>query len=99
VGKLGLDPTARQLFRRPPAHDLAPPQHGGANRGLLPPVEIVGREKNGLAELAQVADRLPRRASCAGIETGRRLVEEDQLGVADQREAEVEATLLSAGER
>src|ERR671935_212508 len=38
-------------------------------------------------------------ASSAGWCARRRLVEKDQLRVTDQREAEVEAALLSAGER
>ena len=47
---------------------------------------------------AQAADRLPGAAPRARVEAGRRLVEEDQLGVADQREPEVEPAALAAGE-
>ena len=45
------------------------------------------------------ADRLPRLAPRRGVEAGRRLVEEDQVGVADEREREVEPPLLAARER
>ena len=65
---------------------------------LLRLVEVVRRQQDRLAELAQRADRLPRGAPRGGIEAGRRLVEEDQLGVADEREAEVEPPPLSAGQ-
>jgi hypothetical protein len=39
---------------------------------------------------------LPRLAAGGGVEAGRRLVEEDELGVADEREREVEPALLAA---
>src|SRR3954454_8233603 len=61
-------------------------------------VEVVGRQHDGLAQLAQRADRLPGGAPRGGVEARRRLVEEDQLGVADQRQAEVQAPQLAAGE-
>ena len=47
----------------------------------------------------EAADRLPRGAPCGRIEAGRRLVEEDQLGVADERQREVQPPQLPAGER
>ena len=47
----------------------------------------------------QAGDHLPRGAARRGIEARRRLVEEDQLGVADQRERDVEPAALAAGER
>ena len=46
---------------------------------------------------ARIISQAARRA--AGIEARRRLVEEDELGVADERDAEVEPALLAAGER
>ena len=61
-------------------------------------VHVVGGEEDGLAELAQAADHLPRLAPGRGVEAGRRLVEEEQLGIADQRQRDVEAALLAAGE-
>ena len=65
---------------------------------LLRLVEIVRRQQDRLAELAQLAHRLPCAAARLGIEAGRRLVEEDQLGIADQREREVQPAQLPAGE-
>ena len=52
----------------------------------------------GLAQRAQRADRLPGGAPRLGVEAGGRLVEEDQLGVADQRQREVQSPQLPAGE-
>jgi hypothetical protein len=61
-------------------------------------VQVVGGEQDGLAERAQVLDRAPAAAARLGIETGRRLVEEDQVRVAREREGQVEAAALAAGE-
>ena len=57
------------------------------------------REEHGLAERAERADHLPRRAPRLRVEAGRRLVEEDEVGIADERDAEVEPPLLAARER
>src|SRR5204863_9787692 len=43
-------------------------------------------------------DHLPGLAAGGGIEPGSRLVEEQQLGVADQGDGDIEAALLAAGE-
>ena len=56
-------------------------------------------EEDGLAERPQRADELPRGAPRRGVEAGGRLVEEDELGIADERHAEVETALLPAGQR
>jgi hypothetical protein len=58
----------------------------------------VGRQEHRLAEFAQREDGRPRAAPGGGIEAGRRLVKEDQVGVADQRERQVEATALPTPE-
>ena len=73
--------------------------HGDAVGELLRLVEVVGREEDRLAERAQRADEIPRSAARGRVEPGRRLVEEHELGVADQRDAEVETPLLAARER
>jgi hypothetical protein len=59
----------------------------------------VGGEQHGLAERAQRAHDLPRGAPRSGVEPGGRLVEEDQLGVADERQREVQPPPLAARER
>ena len=58
----------------------------------------MGRQQDRLAKRAQRADRLPGGTPCLGIKAGGRLVEEDQLGVADERQSEVEPAQLAAGE-
>ena len=58
----------------------------------------MGGEEDRLAEVAQAGDHLPGLAPRRGVEAGGRLVEEEQLGVADQGHADVEAALLAAGE-
>jgi len=61
-------------------------------------VHVVGREQDRLAELFQVLDGLPGGPSGRRVETGRGLVEEQQLRVTHQPEREVEAALLAAGQ-
>ena len=63
---------------------------------LLRLIEVVGGEQDGLAERAQVLDRLPAPTARLRVEAGGGLVEEDQVGVARQREGEVEAAPLAA---
>src|SRR6266545_4264611 len=62
-------------------------------------VHVVGGEQDRLAEVAQALHQLPRAAPGRGIEAGGRLVEEEQVGVADDAEGEVQAALLAAGQR
>ena len=86
VADLGRDPRAGQLRRLAERDDPALAQHGDAIGELLRLVEVVRRQEDGLAELAQRADHLPRGAAGRRVEAGRRLVEEEELGVADQAE-------------
>ena len=67
----------------------------GQPLGLL---HVVGGEEDRLAEVAEAADHLPGLAPRGGVEAGRGLVEEEQLRVADQGEADVEPALLAARE-
>ena len=61
-------------------------------------VEVVRRQQDRGTEVAQALDELPGAAPRRGVEAGRRLVEEEQVGVADDAEREVEAAPLPAGE-
>ena len=61
-------------------------------------VEVVGREQDRGAQRAQALDELPGPASGRGVEARGGLVEEEQLGVADDAEGEVEPPALPAGE-
>jgi hypothetical protein len=53
--------------------------------GRYPAVEREPREEDGLAELAQPGDHLPGRPAGRRVESGGGFVNEDELGVADQR--------------
>ena len=59
----------------------------------------MGREKHGLAALANAAHQLPDRTPRLRIEAGRELVEEHHVGIVDQRQRDEEPLLLAAGER
>ena len=90
-----------------------PPISAGVPEGDEPPVDHdrdavgqrlrlvheVGGEEDGLAERAEVLDRRPGLAAGGRVEAGGRLVEEEQVGVADEREREVEAAPLAAREQ
>src|SRR5437588_642256 len=67
----------------------------GESLGL---VEVVRRQQDRLSEVAQRGDRRPGGAPGLRVEAGGGLVEEDQLGVADERKGEVQPPQLSAGE-
>ncbi len=61
-------------------------------------VHVVRGQEHGLAEFSQPGDQRPELAPGGRIEAGGRLVEEEQVGIADQSDADVEAAQLSAGE-
>src|SRR5205823_9415320 len=90
---------AGQVCRRAGRDDAPFTQDGDAVGELLRLVEVVRRQQDRLAERAQAADRLPGGAARGRVEAGRRLVEEDEVGVTDEREPEVEPPPLAAGER
>jgi hypothetical protein len=59
----------------------------------------VGGEQDRLALVAQATDQLPGPPAGLGVEAGGRLVEVDQLRVADHAEGEIEPAALAARER
>ena len=75
-----------ELVGRAERDDLAVAHDRHAVGEVLRLVHEVRRQEHGLAELAQRPDRRPRRVARGRIKAGRRLVEEDQLRVADQRQ-------------
>ena len=76
--------------------DLAGVHHRDAIGQMLCLVHVVGGQEHGLAEVAQRADRRPRLPARRRVKAGRRLVEEDQIGIPDQRERQVEPPALAA---
>ena len=61
-------------------------------------VHVVGRENDRSAERFEFGDQIPELPSRLWVEAGRRLVEKDQIGIADDRAGERESLLLSAGQ-
>ncbi len=90
-----LDPLAADLALElvccAAGDDLAGIDHGDLVGQLVGLLEILGREQQRRALAHLVADDLPHAEAAAGVEPGRRLVEEEQLRPADQRAREVEA--------
>ena len=62
-------------------------------------VEVVRREQDRLAERLERADRVPGVAARGRVEARGRLVEEDQLRVADQRQRQIQPPQLPARQR
>src|SRR6266511_679287 len=61
-------------------------------------VHVVGGQQDGLAQGGEVLDHLPGFVPGRGVEAGGRLVAEEQLGVAGERDRHVQASLLTTGE-
>ena len=59
-------------------------------------VEVLRRQQHVGAGVDEVADRVPELDAAAGIEAGRRFVEQQQLGRADEARAEVELAAHAA---
>src|SRR2546427_12949888 len=88
-----------QLARRPKRNDLAVIHDRDAVAQALGFLHVVGREQHGPAVRAEPADDFPQLPSRLRIQAGRRLIEEQQLGFADERARDGEALLLAARER
>jgi len=61
-------------------------------------LHVVGGEQHRLAERGEVFDHVPGFAPGGRVESGGRLVQEEQFGVADQGDRDIEAPLQAAGE-
>ena len=88
----------RDRRRRSLGDDLPARQHRQPIGEVLRLVHEVRREEHGLAEFGEALDDVPRGMAGAGIEPGGRLVQEQQFGVTGERDRDVEAALLPAGE-
>jgi hypothetical protein len=62
-------------------------------------VEVLGGQQNRHAARDEVADDLPHRVAAARVQAGRRLVEEDDSRLADERHRDVEPAPHAAGVR
>ena len=78
--------------------DAAVVDHGDAIADLLHLAQEVGVEKHGRAPRGKAADDLAHVVPADRVERRRRLVEEDEVGLAQQRGAEAETLLHALGE-
>ena len=85
-----------QLARRPERDDLSVVHDGHAVGQPLGLVHVMRGEDDGAAGGLELLDELPHLAAGLRIEAGGGLVEEQQVGVADQRAGHREALLLAA---
>jgi hypothetical protein len=102
VRELQPDVTARyqslQLRGGSLRYQPAPVQHGDPVRKTVGLVEVLRREEDGDAVPDQFADRLPHRPAAARVQARGGLIEEDDLGTADQGHREVEPAPHPAGQ-
>ncbi len=87
AGDLALERVGRALRDDHPVVDDREPV--GERVGLL---EVVRRQEDGRAVLAEGADLIPHAGARLGVEAGRRLVEEQHLRPVDDAEPDVEST-------
>ena len=87
--------SCRRIHGRHPA--AGDDRNAVRQRGGL--LQVVSGEQNGGAVVGQQPDEIPELPPCLGIETGGRFVQEQQLGLGDDAERDVEPAALSAGQR
>jgi hypothetical protein len=83
--------------RRSFCHNLARGDHDDPIGEVLRLVHVMRRQQNGLAKPGQASDHLPRLAPGGRVKARRRLVEEQQVGIADQGDRHLQPPLLTAG--
>ena len=85
-----------QLGRRIHGHDIALVDHRDALAQRIGFEHVVRGEQDGLVLVLQVAHHLAQLAGAHRVEADSRLVEEEHLGVVDQRAGDVQALLHAA---
>src|SRR3989454_6962457 len=94
-----LDQIALDVTRRPERDDAAFVDDADAV-GLLRLLEVVGgQEDRGAARPADLAEVLPERAAAGHVESGRRLVQKEDLGVVQEAAHDLELSAHTARER
>ncbi len=88
-----------QFGTRPLGDDAAVVDHGDAVGELVGLFEVLRRQQHGRAAGHEEADDLPDLAPAAGVEAGRRLVEEEEVRRAEEARGDVEPPPHAAGER
>src|ERR1051326_8126414 len=87
-----------QLARTPQGNDLTVVDDGDAVTEAFGLVHVVRGDENGAATGLEGAQDVPDVPPRLRIESGRRLVEEEQFRIADERTGNRESLLLAAGE-
>ena len=88
-----------QLARSPARDDLTVVHDRHAIAELLGFVHVVRRQQDRAPGPLELVDEIPELPAGLRIESGRRLVEEQEVRIADERAGEREPLLLAAGER
>jgi len=94
----GVRGPAADRGRRAGRHDLPCGQDHDPVGQRLGFVHVVRGQEDRLAEVAETGDHLPGGVPGGGVEPRGGLVQEDQLGVADQGQGHVETAQLTAGQ-
>jgi hypothetical protein len=87
-----------QRVGRALSHDVPGGEHRDPVGQVFRLVHVMGGEKDCLAELPEPGNDLPGGAAGGRVETSGRLVQEDELWVADEGQGEIEPTPLATGE-
>ena len=85
-----------ESLRRVERDDAPADDHADAITEAFRLVHEVGDEHDGRTPLADPADEVPRDAPGRGVEPGRHLVEEHDLGLVQERERDEQPLLLAA---
>jgi hypothetical protein len=85
-----------QRLRSALSHDVPGREHSDPVGQVFRLVHVMGGEEDGLAELPEPGNDLPGGAAGGRVEASGRLVQEDELGVADEGEGEIEPALLTS---
>ena len=86
-----------QLAGRALGDDVAMIDDGHAIAEPFGLVHVMGGQQDGPAAILQVPDHVPELAARLGVQAGGGLVEEEDLGISDQRDGDGEPLLLAAG--
>ena len=95
---LALDVLLDERTRRALGHDLALIHDHEPVAELLGLVHVVRREHERHALLLQPVEAVPERVACLRVEPRRRLVEQHQVGIVDERPRDRQPALHAAGE-
>jgi hypothetical protein len=93
LGRCGAD-----SFDGPVEHDSALGDHGNVLAEVLDHIELVRRKEDGSARICSIAQDLRNRVGTHRVEPGKGLVEDQQLGVVDERSSQLSPLLIAVGE-